>query len=42
MVDSANDQGALLLRVVIATLVIGGIFIFARTINRTLITPQFG
>lgn len=37
-----EDQAPLVLGVVISMLALGGIFIVARVISRTLIKPQFG
>lgn len=42
MDDGVVDKGPLVLGVVISTLALGGIFIFARVITRTVIRPQFG
>jgi hypothetical protein len=37
-----ENQAPLVLGVIISMLALGGIFIFARVITRTLIKPQFG
>ena len=42
MAGTAEDQGPLVLGVVISMLTIGGIFIFARVISRAIIKPSFG
>ena len=42
MADVVVDEAPLVLGVVISTLALGGIFIFARTITRIIIKPQFG
>jgi hypothetical protein len=36
------DQAPLVLGVIIATLAVGGIFVFARILTRSVIKPQFG
>ncbi|KAK2760702.1 hypothetical protein FQN54_001937 [Arachnomyces sp. PD_36] len=38
----ADDKGPLVLAVTIATLSVGGFFVLARVLTRTLIRPQFG
>lgn len=37
-----EDKGPLCLAVIIATLAVSSVFIFARVLTRTLIRPQFG
>lgn len=42
LIMAGEDQGPLVLSIVITTLALGGIFIFARTITRSIIRTQFG
>ena len=42
MAGAVEDKGPLTLGVAVSMLAIGGIFIIARIITRTIIKPQFG